>query len=271
MMKTEPLSNRLFWTWAVGSLAFYAGLIVLVAFACLIYAGVGNIAAAIVSDEIRFATKLSVTTATISTLLSLLIGIPSAYALAEYRGRFKNLIDTILDMALVLPPISVGVALLVFFSQFPTPDASIDKWLQGLGIPVVFEVPAIVIAQFAVISAYALRVLKAAFESLNRRLGEVARTLGLSRWQTFFWIELPQAVPGLIAATVLLWARAMGEFGATVALAQATPFKTETLPIAVFLALNRAEVDKALAASGVLVLVAIVSLFAFRQIAHRTV
>ncbi len=267
-VRTEPLSNRLFWLWCIGSLTVYVGAILLVALACIIYAGMGNIAAAILSEELRFSAKLSITTATISTALSLLIGIPSAYALAQYRGRFKTLIDTLLDLPIVLPPVAVGVALLVFFTQFPTTNASVDKWLQAIGKPVVFEVPAIVIAQFAVVSGYALRVLKAAFESQNPRLREVARTLGLTRWQTFVWVELPQSAPSLLAATVLLWARAMGEFGATVVLAGATQGKTDVLPVAIYLALNRAEVDKALVAAAVLVIVAIAALFLFRQITH---
>jgi molybdate transport system permease protein len=112
-------------------------------------------------------------------------------------------------------------------------------------------------------------VLKAAFESLNPRLPAVARTLGLNRWQIFCWIELPQVAPNLMAATILLWARAMGEFGATVILAGPTPFKTEVLPIAIWLALNRAEVDKALAAAFVLIFVSLLALFAFRQFAQR--
>lgn len=265
------LSNRFFWIWSVGSLVVYVGAILVVVLACVVYAGVGNIAAAIFSEELRFSTKLSITTATISTVLSLLIGVPASYALAQYRGRLKTLVDTLLDLPIVMPPIALGVALLVFFSQFPSPSASVDKWLQALGKPVVFEVPAIVIAQFAVVSGYALRILKAAFESQDPRLREVARTLGLSHWQTFLWIELPQSATSLLAATILLWARAMGEFGATVVLAGATPGKTDVLPIAIFLSLNRAEVDKALAASAVLIIVAITALFLFRQLVHRTV
>jgi len=267
---SEALSNRLFWVWSVGSLVVYVGAILLVVVACVVYAGVGNIAAAIFSEELRFSTKLSVATATVSTVLSLLIGVPASYSLAQYRGRFKTVVDTLLDLPIVMPPIALGVALLVFFSQFPSPNASVDRWLQALGKPVVFELPAIVIAQFAVVSGYALRVLKAAFESQDPRLRDVARSLGLSRWQTFLWVELPQSATSLLAATVLLWARAMGEFGATVVLAGATPGKTDVLPIAIFLALNRAEVDKALAASAVLILVAVTALFLFRQLVHRT-
>lgn len=266
---TQVLSNRLFWLWSVGTLAIYVGSILLIFIACLVYAGVGNIAAAIVSEELLFSTKLSVVTATISTFLSLAIGIPASYALAQYRGRFKNIVDTLLDLPIVMPPVALGVALLVFFSQFPSPNISVDRWLQSLGKPVVFEVPAIVIAQFAVVSGYALRILKASFESQDPRLRDVARTLGLSRWLIFLWIELPQSANSLIAATVLLWARAMGEFGATVVLASATPGKTDVLPIAIFLFLNRAEVDKALAASAVLIIVAVTPLFLFRQLVQR--
>lgn len=265
------LSNRFFWIWSVGSLGVYVGAILVVVLACVTYAGVGKIAAAIFSKELSFSTKLSIATATISTVLSLLIGVPASYALAQYRGRFKTLVDTLLDLPIVMPPIALGVALLVFFSQFPSQSASIENWLRALGKPIVFEVPAIVIAQFAVVSGYALRILKAAFESQDPRLREVARTLGLSHWQTFLWIELPQSATSLLAATILLWARAMGEFGATVVLAGASPGKTDVLPIAIFLALNRAEVDKALAASAVLIVVAVTALFLFRQLVHRTV
>jgi len=265
------LGNRLFWIWSIGALVFYVGAILLIVFACVVYAGVGDIATAIFSDELRFSTKLSVATATVSTVLSLLVGIPASYALAQYRGRFKTLVDTLLDLPIVMPPVALGVALLVFFSQFPSPNSSVDKWLQALGKPIVFEVPAIVIAQFAVVSGYSLRILKAAFESQDPRLRDVARTLGLSHWQTFIWIELPQSATSLLAATVLLWARAMGEFGATVVLASATPGKTDVLPIAIFLALNRAEVDKALAASAVLIVVSVTALFLFRQLVHRRI
>jgi molybdate transport system permease protein len=265
------LSNRLFWLWSVGALVTYIGAILLVALACVIYAGAGNIIAAILSEELRFSTKLSVLTATVSTILSLTVGIPAAYALAQYRGRFKTLADTLLDLPIVMPPIALGVALLVFFTQFPSQAGSVEKWLEVLGRPIVYEVPAIVIAQFAVVSGYALRILKAAFESQDPRLRDIARTLGLSRWQIFFCIELPQSTASLLAATVLLWARAMGEFGATVVLAGATPGKTDVLPISIYLALNRAEVDKALAASVVLILAAITALLLFRKLVQRAV
>ncbi|MDT7898888.1 MAG: hypothetical protein RRB12_13085, partial [Armatimonadota bacterium] len=138
----RALGDRVFADWVWGSFALYAGWLLLVVVACLVYAGVGNIADALVSEELRFATRLSLLTATISTLLSLLIGIPSAYALTHLRGRLKTVVDTFLDLTLVLPPVAIGVALLVFFSQFPVPNRSLDKWLQQIGMPVVFEVPA---------------------------------------------------------------------------------------------------------------------------------
>ncbi len=264
--KGRVLSNRLFWIWAGGSLVFYTGLVLIVAVACVIFTGAGPLMQQMASPDSRLAVSLSVRTATVSTVVSLLIGLPAAYWLAHYRGRFKALADVLLDVPLVLPPIAVGGALLVFFTQFPSRERSIEKILQSLGHPVIFEVPAIIIAQFAVISGYALRVLKASFESLNPRTSVVARTLGLSQPQTFFFIELPQVGPGLIAATILLWARAMGEFGATVVLAGATAGKTEVLPISIWLAMQAVQFEKAIAAAIVLVVVSLTALFLFRSV-----
>ncbi|MCS7224689.1 MAG: ABC transporter permease [Armatimonadetes bacterium] len=258
--------NRLFWFWASGSLLLYVALLLFVTIVCVAFTGPVPVLQQVRSPDILFAVQLSVRTATVSTLLSLLIGLPAAYRLAHYQGRFKDIVDGLLDIPLVLPPIAIGAALLVFFSQFPSREPSLDKILGRLGMPILFEVPAIVIAQFAVISGYSLRVLKASFESLNPRTSAVARTLGLNQAQTFLFVELPQAAPGLIAATILLWARAMGEFGATVVLAGATAGKTEVLPISIWLAMQAVQFEKALAAAIVLIIVSLGALFLFRSV-----
>jgi hypothetical protein len=118
---TEPLSNRLFNAWIWGTFAAYIGMLALVVIACAVYVRAGNIVAALMSDEMRFAARLSVLTATVSTFLSLLFGIPSAYALAYYRGRFKTLVDTFLDMALVLH----------CWCCFPSSRHQTTRWTDG--------------------------------------------------------------------------------------------------------------------------------------------
>ena len=133
-------------------------------------------------------------------------------------------------------------------------------------IKFVFAVPGIVLAQITVISALAIRLLKSTFDSIDPRYEQVGRTLGYSKPEVFFKITLPLARDGLIAAGILTWARAIGEFGATVTLAGATPMKTETLPVAIFLSLASADIEKAIAVIFVLVIIAVVALVAMRKI-----
>lgn len=214
----------------------------------------------LVSDEILFAIKLSLTTATIATVLSMLIAIPVAYAVSQAHFPGKDIIDTILDLPIVISPVALGAALLVFFN---TPIGSaIENRLFGF----VFEVPGIVLAQFTVVVALAIRLLKSTFDSIDPRYEQVGRTLGCSKGRVFLRVILPLAKNGLIAAAVLTWARAVGEFGATVTLAGATKMKTETLPVAIFLNLATANVERAIAVIFILIAIAAVALFALRRI-----
>ena len=158
---------------------------------------------------------------------------------------------------------ALGAALLVFFN---TPiGETIDDNILGF----VFSVPGIVLAQITVISALAIRLLKSTFDSIDPRYEQVARTLGCSKPEAFFRVILPLARDGLIASTILTWARAVGEFGATVTLAGATSMKTETLPTAIFLSLASADVGKAIAVIFVLVIIAVIALLAIRKIIGR--
>ena len=215
----------------------------------------------LLSDEILFSIKLTVATATISTLLSMAVAIPAGYALSQSRFPGKDLVDTILDLPIVVSPIALGAALLVFFN---TPlGAGIENRL----IRVVFEVPGIVLAQFTVVHALAVRLLKSTFDAIDPRYEQVGRTLGYGRTAVFFKVTLPMARQGLIAACILTWARAIGEFGATVMLAGATKMKTETLPIAIFLNLSTASIEKAIAVVFILVALAAGALVLLRKVA----
>ena len=125
--------------------------------------------------------------------------------------------------------------------------------------------PGIILAQFTVINALAVRLLKSTFDSINPRYEQVGRTLGYSKMQVFYRVTLPLARNGLIAAAVLTWARAIGEFGATVTLAGAMKMKTETLPVAIFLNLATANVEKAVAVIFVLIAIATIALIILRK------
>jgi len=238
---------------------FFVGILV----SMVSYTDWNTFISALLSREILFAIRLSLTTATVATILSMLIAIPVAYAISQTEFPGKNIVDSLLDLPIVISPVALGAALLVFFN---TPvGAGIDAHI----IKFVFAVPGIVLAQITVISALAVRLLKSTFDSIDPRYEQVGRTLGCSKPEAFLRITLPLAKDGLIASGILTWARATGEFGATITLAGATTMKTETLPIAIFLSLASADIEKTIAVIFVLIIIAVVALIIMRKIIGR--
>jgi len=238
---------------------FFIGIIV----SLLAYTKWDTFVAALFSDEILFAIRLSLMTATIAAVIAMLIAVPVAYAISRARFWGKDVVDSLLDLPIVISPVALGAALLVFFN---TPlGSAIDNHV----LKFVFSVPGIVLAQVTVITALAVRLLKSSFDSIDPRYEQVARTLGCSKLGAFFRVTLPLARDGLVASGILTWARAVGEFGATVTLAGATAFRTETLPTAIFLSLASADVEKAIAVIFVLVIIAVAALLIIRKLIGR--
>lgn len=257
------LGDRVFKAATLGALAVLALFFVGIIASLLTYTDWGNLLSAIRSSEILFALGLSLITATISTTLAVAIAVPVAYAISKTEFWGKSLIDSLLDLPIVISPIAIGAALLVFFN---TPlGSAIDNNL----ITFVFSVPGIVLAQFTIVSALAIRLLKSTFDSIDMRYEQVGRTLGCSKVEAFFRIIIPLARNGLIAATILTWARAVGEFGASITLAGSMAMKTETLPIAISLSLSNAEIEKAIAIILILIVIAIIALLAIRKITGK--
>lgn len=210
-----------------------------------------------------FSIRLSLTAATIATFFAVLIGLPSAYALSRFKFAGKGILDTFLEIPMILSPIALGAAFLVFFN---TP---LGELIQTKGIFFVFEVPGIVLAQFATIAGLTTRLMKASLDEISPRYEAVARSLGSSPWQTFYRVTLPLSFRGLIASVILSWAKAFGEFGATVTLAGAMPGKTETMPIAIFTALASANIDKAIVLILILVAFGLIILYGVRLTGKR--
>lgn len=213
---------------------------------------------AFLSREVLFAVRLSLLTATITTGISLALALPAAYYLARSQFPGRNLLETFLDLPLVLPPIVGGVALLLFFRS------PLGQGLEALGLSPVFTAAGVVLAQFTVVATYALRLLKTTFETIDPRLEQVARTLGLDSGQVFRRVTLPLARPGILASTVITWARALGEFGATVTFAGATRYKTEVLPTAIYLSLSSVDIDQTVALALILIFLAALALWLLR-------
>jgi len=238
---------------------FFVGIVV----SMISYTDWTTFISALLSQEILFAIRLSIATATIATIISMLIAIPVAYTISQTRFPGKDIVDSMLDLPIVISPIALGAALLVFFN---TP---IGAGVNDNIMKFVFAVPGIILAQITVVGALAIRLLKSTFDSIDPRYEQVGRTLGCSKPEVFLRVTLPLAKDGLIAAGILTWARAIGEFGATVTLAGATTMKTETLPVAIFLSLASADVEKAIAVIFVLIIIAIIALLTIRKIIGR--
>jgi len=246
------------------SLAFLALFILAVVFVGCLYSDASTLMSSFFSQEIQFAVALTLITATVATILSLIIAVPAAYVLSRSAFIGKGLVDALINIPIALPPVALGTALLIFFTNTP-----VGVFIDNSIIKFVFEPPGIVLAQFSVISVLAVRLMKPVFDGIDPRYERIARTLGHGELDSFVRVTLPLARDGLFGATVLAWARAMGEFGATVTLAGATRFKTETLPIAMFLDLSVADLEAAMATVLILLGITATVLVISRKIAYR--
>ena len=214
----------------------------------------------IYSPEIQYSAVISLISCTISALLSLWIAIPAGYLLSRFEFKGKKFFDGILDIPIVLPPLVVGICLLALFNL--PPFSLISKW-------VVFEIPAIILAQFMVACAFAVRTMRVTFDRIPERYENVALTLGCSRSKAFYSVALPQARYGIVTALTLAWARSLGEFGPVLVFAGSTSFRTEVLPTSVFLELQAGSLKGTLVVSLLMIIIATIVLILARIFGMR--
>jgi len=251
----------------------YVALIAAMVLADIFYISPSHLGKALASREIRYAIQLSLVTCTITAALSLLVAIPLGYLLARGNFRGKALVDAIIDIPIVLPPLVIGLSLLILF-QLKLGGQSLESWLTRMGFPVTYRVPAVILAQFAVCGAFAVRTMRVSFEQINPRSEQVALTLGCSQAQAFWRVTLPEARRGVLTAATLAWARALGEFGPILVFAGATRMRTEVLSTSVFLELSVGSIETAVAVSLLMIVAAIIVLallrfFAAENLFHR--
>jgi molybdate transport system permease protein len=182
------------------------------------------------NSQVTSALSLGIVTSLLSTVGSFAFGVPTAYLLATRNFAGKKLMDTALDIPLVLPPAVAGLALLLAFA----PRGLLGPSLRQLGLILPGSTLAVILSQFFVASPFVLRSSKAAFENVDRKLIDSARLLNPSRFSVFFTVTLPLAANGVLAGVVMTWARAMGEFGATLMFAGNLPGVTQTMPLAIY-------------------------------------
>jgi molybdate transport system permease protein len=213
---------------------------------------------AIFADErFRYAIVLSLVSCTVTTILSVWVAVPVGYLMSRVDFPGKGWINAILDIPIILPPLVIGLALLMLFQ---TP---VGRFIQGY-IPVTYAIPGLILAQFMVSCAFAIRTMMTAFAEINVRREQVALTLGCSRAQAFFRVVLPEAHRGMVAAATIAWARAMGEFGPVLVFAGTTRMRTEVIPTALFLELNVGNLEGAVALSLLMIVMSMLVLVLMR-------
>lgn len=214
---------------------------------------------ALATPEIRYSIKLSLISCTITAILSLWVAVPIGYLLSRYHFPGRNFVDALLDIPIVLPPLVIGLSLLILFQYVP-------RWLSS---QVVYQIPAVICAQFMVSAAFAVRTMRSTFDQIDARREQVALTLGCTRAQAFGMVTLPEAKQGLFTAGTLAWARALGEFGPLLVFAGATRNKTEVLSTTVFLELSIGNLEGAVAVSMIMVVAAVIVLVLARTWGNR--
>lgn len=210
-------------------------LLLVVPLATLLWrAGPGLMAGTWQVPTVAAALRLSLLTATLTTGIAVVLGTPIAYLLARYRFFGIGVLDILVDLPMVLPPAVAGVALLVAFGR----NGSVGQFLAQVGIELPFTTAAVVVAQTFVASPFYIRAARAGFAGVDRRLEQISATLGETPLGTFWRVTLPLARNALIGGAVMTWARALGEFGATILFAGNFSGRTQTMPLAIYSALQ---------------------------------
>lgn len=199
---------------------------------------------------------LSIATTASSTLLGLLMGTPLAYLLARRRFRGRNILDTLVDLPMVLPPSVAGIALLIAFGR----RGVFGAWLDEIGISIAFTSIAVVLAQTFVATPFYIKTAVNGFASVERELEQAAAVDGASPWMIFTHITVPLCWPILLGGLVMSWARALGEFGATIIFAGNFPGRTQTMPLAIYIGFE-VELGLALTLASILLGISFLVLF----------
>ncbi|MDD4566445.1 MAG: ABC transporter permease [Methanoculleus chikugoensis] len=210
------------------------------------------------------ALSLSFVTATVSTVIVVLFGTPLALVNARHDYRGRELVDTLTDLPIVLPPAVAGLALLMAFGR----RGVIGQYLDIFGIHIGFTTIAVILAQVFVASPFYIRQARASFETVDRLYEDAARTLGASRMTVALWITIPLAWGGLVSGAILSFARALGEFGATIMFAGNFQGRTQTMPLAIYTTMQ-GDMNAAISLSIILVVISFAVISAVKIVTRR--
>ena len=246
-------------------------LIVAMLAADLAFTSPKHFVAALSKPEIQRAIQLTLISCSISALLSIWVATPLGYLLSRFSFRGRWLIDTLIDIPVVLPPLVIGLSLLILF-HLPVGGTNLEGVMEDrFGFRVTYAEPAVVLAQFSVACAFAVQTMRVTFDQIDTRAEQVALTLGCRRSRVFLEIALPQAWRGIVAALTIAWARSLGEFGPILVFAGATRMRTEVLSTNVFLELSVGQLEAAVAVSLLMVIAAMAVLGVVRLVGTKVI
>jgi len=213
---------------------------------------------------VKEALRLSAFTTVISAIVVILLGTPLAYILSRADFKGKKILDAIIDLPMVLPPSVAGLALLMAFGR----RGLLGNYLSFFGIEIPFTTTAVIMAQIFVAAPFFIRSAKSGFSTLDPFMEQASLTLGRTPWQTFFKVSLPLSFPSLFGGAVMTWARALGEFGATIMFAGNLSGITQTLPLAIYTAMEK-DLSLALAMAAIMIVFSFMVLFLVKVVLRQ--
>jgi molybdate transport system permease protein len=215
-------------------------------------------------QQVVWAIGISLRTTTISLMVTILLGTPVAYLMGRRQFRFKRLVDTLIDLPTVMPPSVAGLALLITFGR----KGLIGGALESLGLQIAFTQIAVIIAQVFISAPFFVRAASLGFAAVDNEIEQAAHLDGAGRWQVFRYLIVPLSWYPLISGSTMSWARALGEFGATMIFAGNLPGLTQTMPTAIYLGFE-VDLEVALTLSVILLLISFVSIWIVKSFAGR--
>lgn len=215
-------------------------------------------------QQVRQAIQLSLLTSTLTVALTVVFGTPVAYYLSHRHYRFYRLLDTLVDLPTVLPPAVAGVALLIAFGR----RGLLGEWFNAVGLSIPFTTLAVVLAQTFIAAPLYIKSAALGFASVDCELRKAAALDGANRWQTFTHIMVPMAWMSILSGGVMTWARALGEFGATIIFAGNFPGRTQTMPLAIYIGFEL-DLNVALTLSVILIVLSVLTLALVKGVLYQ--
>ena len=247
-------------------LAVYTVIVILLVSSLVLKITPSAILSAVTDSNILDSIILSFVTSLISSLLSVAVAVPAGYILSRNRFPGRSIVDGLLDLPIALPPLVMGLALLVFFNT--SAGRWIDRAVEG-GV-FVYRPGGIVLVQFIIGCALSVRVMRSGFDAVDARYEDVAMALGANRWQSFIKVAVPAAGSSIVASAVISWARIFGLFGPIILLCGTIRGRTEIMPTTIFLEAQTGRIDVALVMGACMIIASMVALAIYKRIGGKT-